>query len=77
VSRGKEQIESPRAEIEDIDEDEYPCLMRFYEELKWAGEIQVTSEDIKRFQTDLWYDVLNRGVSFFYTVLPEKPEEEG
>jgi hypothetical protein len=76
VSRGKEQIESPRAEIEDIDEDEYPCLMRFYEELKWAGEIQVTSEDIKRFQTDLWNDILKYGVSFFYTVLPEKPEEE-
>jgi hypothetical protein len=76
MSRGKEQVESPRAEIEDIDEDEYPCLMRFYEELEWASDIQVTSDDIKRYQTDLWYDVLNRGVSFFYTVLPEKPEEE-
>jgi hypothetical protein len=76
VSKGKEQIESPRAEIEDVDEDEYPCLMKFYEELKWAGDIQVTDDDIKRFQTDLWNDILRHGVSFFYTVLPEKPGEE-
>ena len=68
--------ESPRAEIEEIDEDEYPCLMRFYEELQWAGEIQVTSEDMAKYQTELWYDILSHGVSFFYTVLPEKPEEE-
>jgi hypothetical protein len=52
--------------------------MKFYEELKWAGEVQVTSEDIKRFQTDLWHDIISHGVSFFYTVLPEKlPEKLG
>ena len=76
MSRDKNMVESPQAEIEEIDEDEYPCLLKFYEELQWAGEIQVTKEDIQKYQTDLWRDILLHDISFFYTVLPEKPEDE-
>jgi hypothetical protein len=76
MSRDKNIVESPQAEIEEIDEDEFPCLMKFYEELQWASDIQVTKEDIGKYQTDLWRDIYIHGVSFFYTVLPEKKEEE-
>jgi len=76
VKKRGEEVESPMVDVEDVPEMEYWCILAFYDELTYAKELYVTEEERQSAFTDLLKDMLERGIPFWYTVLPEKEEEE-
>jgi hypothetical protein len=70
------EVESPMTEVEDVPDAEYWCILAFYDELAYARELYVTEEERQSVFTDLLKDMLERNIPFWYTVLPEKEEEE-
>jgi len=77
MGRRGEEIESPGIDVEEVPDAEYWCVLAFYDELTYARELAVTEEERQSVFTDLLKDMLERGIPFWYTVLPEKEVEEG